>query len=114
MSIIEKVFHYEENKLSVIKFKAKQVALLLGYLDPEDRISLEKLIGKEGGVIRPPLSVELTRLYLNESSPYSLIFGSKLEFRVFTKGVPNWDTLLDSVKMNGTKWTPLIDPHKEA
>ena len=65
MSIIEKVFHYEENKLSVSKFKdeiwlkAKQVALLLGYLDPcrsirqnvdpEDRISLEKLIGKGGG-----------------------------------------------------------------
>ena len=63
MSIIEKVFHYEESELSVIKskgeiwFKAKQVALLLGYLDPsrsirqnvnpEDRISLEKLIGKK-------------------------------------------------------------------
>ena len=74
MSIIEKVFDYEENKLSVIKFKdeiwfkAKQVALLLGYLDPgrsirqnvdsEDRISLEKLIGKGGGgggAIRPSL-----------------------------------------------------------
>ena len=69
MGIIEKVFHYEESELSVIKFKdeiwfkAKQVALLLGYLDPsrsirqnvdsEDRISLEKLIGK-GGVICPP------------------------------------------------------------
>ena len=62
MSIIEKVFHYEENEITVIKcrddiwFKAKQVATLLGYLDPgrsirqnvdpEDRISLEKLIGK--------------------------------------------------------------------
>ena len=40
MSIIEKVFHYEENEISVIKcrddiwFKAKQVATLLGYLDP--------------------------------------------------------------------------------
>ena len=64
MSIIEKVFHYEENKLSVIKFKANQVALLLGYLDPgrstrqnvdlEDRISLEKLIGKGGGENHPP------------------------------------------------------------
>ena len=70
MSIIEKVFHYEENKLSVIKFKdeiwfkAKQVASLLGYLDPgrsirqnvdpEDRISLEKLIGKgDRGRITP-------------------------------------------------------------
>ena len=69
MSIIEKVFHYEATELSVIKFKdeiwfkAKQVALLLGYLDPgrpirqnvdpEDRISLEKLIGK-GGLNHPP------------------------------------------------------------
>ena len=40
MSIIEKVFHYEENEISVIKcrddiwFKAKQVAILLGNLDP--------------------------------------------------------------------------------
>ena len=65
MSIMEKVFHYEATELSVIKFKdeiwfkAKQVALLLGDLDPgrsirqnvdpEDRISLEKLIGKGGG-----------------------------------------------------------------
>ena len=37
---MEKVFHYEATELSVIKFKdeiwfkAKQVALLLGYLDP--------------------------------------------------------------------------------
>ena len=70
MSVIEKVFHYEESKLSVLKFKdeiwfkAKQVALLLGYLDPcrsirqnvdpEDRISLEKLIGKGGGGDSPP------------------------------------------------------------
>ena len=70
MSIIEKVFHYEENEITVIKcrddiwFKAKQVATLLGYLgpgpsirqnvDPEDRISLEKLIGKGGGESAPP------------------------------------------------------------
>ena len=95
MSIIEKMFHYEENKLSVIKFKdkiwfkAKQVALLLGYLDPcrsirqnvdpEDRISLEKLIGKGG--ITPPLvsNFQGSTFYLNESGLYSLIFGSKLE-----------------------------------
>ena len=49
MSTIEKVFHYEEIELSVITFKAKQVALLIGYLNPEDRISLKKLIGKGGG-----------------------------------------------------------------
>ena len=75
MSIVEKVFHYEENEITIIKcrdyiwFKAKQVATLLGYLDPgrsirqnvdpEDRISLEKLIGKGGqggGGITPSFS----------------------------------------------------------
>ena len=40
MSIIEKVFHYEENEISVIKcndeiwFRGKSVAQLLGYLKP--------------------------------------------------------------------------------
>ena len=40
MSIIKKVFHYEENKISVIKcndeiwFRGKSVAQLLGYLKP--------------------------------------------------------------------------------
>ena len=74
MSIIERVFRYEENEISVIKcrddiwFKAKQVATLLDYLDPvqsirqnvdpEDRISLEKLIrgGGGGGANHPPFS----------------------------------------------------------
>ena len=103
MSIIEKVFHYEENEITVIKcrddiwFKAKQVAKLLGYLDPgrsirqnvdpEGRISLEKLIGKggggggEGANQPPPLfsNFQGSMLYLNESGLYSLIFGSKLE-----------------------------------
>ena len=36
-------------------FPLKQVALLLGYLDPEDRISLEKLIGKGGRITPRPL-----------------------------------------------------------
>ena len=85
MSIIEKVFHYEENEIAVIKcrdeiwFKAKQVALLLGYLDPgrsirqnvdpEDRISLQKLIGKGGADLTPPLvsNFQGSTLYLNES-----------------------------------------------
>ena len=40
MSIIKKVFHYEENKISVIKcndeiwFRGKSVAQSLGYLKP--------------------------------------------------------------------------------
>ena len=65
MSIIGKMFRYEENEITVIKcrddiwFKAKQEATLLGYLDPgrlirqnvdpDNRISLDKLIGKGGG-----------------------------------------------------------------
>ena len=79
MSIIEKVFHYEENEITVIKcrddiwFKAKQVATWPGYLDtgrsirqnvyPEDRISSEKLIGKGGRITPLPFSFELPRHY---------------------------------------------------
>ena len=59
MSIIEKMFHYEENEISVIKskgeiwFRGKDIAKALGYsilrkaiydhVDPEDRSSLECL-----------------------------------------------------------------------
>ena len=93
MSIIEKVFHYEENEITFIKcrdniwFKAKQVATLLGCLDPgrsirqnvdpEDRISLEKLIFKGGESPPPPpplvSNFQGSTLYLNESGLYSLI-----------------------------------------
>ena len=69
MSIIEKVFKYEENEISVIKingeiwFKARDVLLALGYVnicksifdhvDPEDRIALDQL--KKGVMKRNPL-----------------------------------------------------------
>ena len=59
MSIVEKVFHYEENEISVIKskgeiwFRGKDIAKALGYsiprkairehIDPENRSSLECL-----------------------------------------------------------------------
>ena len=118
MSIIEKVFHYEENEITVIKcrddiwFKAKQVATLLGYIDPgrlirqnvdpADRISLEKLIGKEGGDSPPSLvsNFQDSMLYLNESGLYSLIFGSKLES---AKAFKRWVTkvVLPSIRKTG-------------
>ena len=119
MSIMEKVFHYEENEITVIKcrddiwFKAKQVATLLSYLDlgrsirqnvdPEDRISLEKLIGKRGRITPPPPLVsnfQGTTLYLNESGLYSLIFGSKLES---AKAFKRWVTkdVLPSIRKTG-------------
>ena len=118
MSIIEKVFHCEENKITVIKcrdniwFKAKQVATLLGYLDPgrsirqnvdpENRISLEKLIGKGGRITPPPLVLNFqgSTLYLNVSGFYSLIFGSKLES---AKAFKRWVTkdVLPSIRKTG-------------
>ena len=112
MSIIEKVFYYEENEISVIKcrddirFEEKQVATLLGYLDPgrsirqnvdpEDRISLEKLIEKRGG----ESNFQGSTLYLNESGLYSLIFGSKLES---AKAFKRWVTkdVLPSIRKTG-------------
>ena len=69
MSIIEKVFHCEENEITVIKcrddiwFRGKDIAKALGFsipckairehVDPEDRSSLECLT--KGGLNRPPL-----------------------------------------------------------
>ena len=69
MSIIEKVFHYEENEITVIKcrddiwFRGKDIAKALGYsiprkaihvnVDHDDRLSLECLT-KEG-LKRTPL-----------------------------------------------------------
>ena len=121
MSIIEKVFHYEENAITVIKcrddiwFKAKQVATLLGYLDPgrsirqnvdpEDRISLEKLIGRGGGgggESPSPLvsNFQGSTLYLKESGLYSFIFGSNLES---AKAFKRWVTkdVLPSIRKTG-------------
>ena len=69
VSIIEKVFKYEENKISVIKskdeilFRGKGIAKALGYsiphkailehIDSEDKSSLEHLL--KGGLKRTPL-----------------------------------------------------------
>ena len=107
MSIIEKVFHYEENEISVIKcrddiwFRGKEIAKALSYsiphkairehVDPEDRLSLECFT--KGGLKRTPLKNEQKgAIFVNESGIYSLILQSKLESarnfeRWVTKGV---------------------------
>ena len=94
MSIIEKVFHHEENEISVIKhrdevwFRGKDIAKALGYsipckairehIDPEDRLSLEHL--SKGGLKRTPLNNEQkSATFINESGLYSLMLQSKLE-----------------------------------
>ena len=115
------MFHYEENEITIIKcrddiwFKAKQAATLLGHLDPgrsirqnvdpEDRILLDKLIGKGGANHPPPpplvSNFQGSTLYLNESCLYSLIFGSKLET---AKAFKRWVTkdVLPSIRKTGS------------
>ena len=115
MSIIEKVFHYEENEITVIKcrddiwFRGKDIAKALGYsiprkairehVDPEDRLSLECLT--KGGLKRIPLKNEQkSAIFVNESGLYSLILQSNLES---AKELKRWVTkdVLPSIRKTG-------------
>ena len=115
MSIIEKVFHYEENEITVIKcrddirFKGKDIAKALGYsiprkairehVDPEDRLSLECLT--KGGLKRTPLKNEQkSAIFINESGLYSLTLQSKLKS---AKAFKRWVTkdVLPSIRKTG-------------
>ena len=81
MSIIEKVFKYEENEMSVIKskgeiwFRGKDIAKASDYsiphkairehIDPEDKSSLERL--SKGGLKWTPLKIEQkSAAFINE------------------------------------------------
>ena len=113
MSIIEKVFHYEENEITIIKcrddiwFRGKDIAKALGYsiprkaihVDPEDRLSLECLT--KGGLKRTPLKNEQkSAIFVNESGLYSLILQSKLESaKVFRRWVTK--DVLPSIRKTG-------------
>ena len=115
MSIIEKVFHYEENEITVIKcrddiwFRGKDIAKALGYsilckaicehVDPEDRLSLECLT--KGGLKWTPLKNEQkSAIFVKESGLYSLILQSKLESAKVSK---QWVTkdVLPSIRKTG-------------
>ena len=82
MSITEKVFHYEENEISVIKcrdeiwFRGKDIAKALGYektrnailkhVDDDDKSILEDI--RRGPQIRAPFKNEQGgSIFLNES-----------------------------------------------
>ena len=115
MSVLEKVFHYEENEITVIKcrddiwFRGKDIAKALGYsiprkairehVDPEDRLSLECLT--KGGLKRTPLKNEQkSAIFVNESGLYSLILQSKLEsVKVFKRWVTK--DVLPSIRKTG-------------
>ena len=115
MSIIEKVFHYEENEITVIKcrdeiwFRGKDIAKALGYektcnailkhVDDDDKSILEDL--RRGPQIRAPFKNEQGgSIFINESGLYSLIFGSKLES---AKAFKRWVTkdVLPSIRKTG-------------
>ena len=115
MSIIEKVFHYEESEITVIKcrdeiwFRGKDIAKALGYektrnailkhVNDDDKSILEDL--RRGSQIRAPFKNEQGgSIFINESGLYSLIFGSKLES---AKAFKRWVTkdVLPSIRKTG-------------
>ena len=122
MSVIEKVFHYEENEITVIKcrdeiwFKAVVVATILKYtnqrkairdhVDPEDKRKLSELMSKskrnESFRLKtdPLKGNEGNSLYLSESGLYSLVLRSKLES---AKEFKQWVTsqVLPSIRKTG-------------
>ena len=115
MSIIEKVFHYEENEISVIKCsddiwsRGKDIAKALGYektrnailkhVDDDGKSILEDI--RRGPQIGAPFKNEQGgSIFINESGLYSLIFGSRLES---AKNFKRWVTkdLLPSIRKTG-------------
>ena len=115
MSIIEKVFHYEENEISVIKCRdniwsrGRDIAKALGYektcnailkhVDDDDKFILEDI--RRGPQIRAPFKNEQGgSIFINESGLYSLIFGSRLES---AKNFKRWVTkdVLPSIRKTG-------------
>ena len=115
MSIIEKVFKYEENEITVIKcrdeiwFRGKDIAKALGYektrnailkhVNDDDKSILEDL--RRGPQIRAPFKNEQGgSIFINESGLYSLIFRSKLESaKVFKRWVTS--EVLPSIRKTG-------------
>ena len=118
MSIIERVFKYEETELSVIKrqddiwFRGKTIAEILGYSNPlkairthvdsEDKKEISKLEPKSRSVHfgHPFKNTQRGTIYINESGVFALILRSKLES---TPAFKRWVTsqVLPSIRKTG-------------
>ena len=110
MSIIEKVFHYEENECrDEVWFRGKDIAKALGYekmcnailkhVEDEDKSSLEDI--KMGPQIGAPIKNEQgSAIFINASGLYSLILGSRLES---ARNFKRWVTkdVLPSIRKTG-------------
>ena len=131
MSIMEKVFHYNESKINVVKcnddiwFKGKDIANVLGYenpgkairihVDSDDKMPIDELftVSKGGSESDPPSEINYQRstIYVNESGLYTLIFTSKLESaKIFMKWVTS--EVLPSIRKTGSYVMPIDVGHK--
>ena len=118
MSIIERVFKYEETELSVIKhqddiwFRGKTIAEILGYSNPlkairmhvdsEDKKEISKLEPKSRGAHfgHPFKNTQRGTICINESGVFALILRSKLESaRAFKRWVTS--QVLPSIRKTG-------------
>ena len=96
MSIIEKVFKYEETELSVIKckddmwFRGTMLVELSGYsnplkairthIDSEDKKEMSELVYKGGAQNGHPFrNVQRGTIFVNKSGLFALILRSQLE-----------------------------------
>ena len=141
MSIIEKVFHYEESKINVVKcnddiwFKGRDIANAMGYENPRKAIRIhvdsdnkmtinELLTVSKGGSESDPSSkggpksglpsetnYQRSTIYINESGLYTLIFTSKLES---AKIFMKWvaSEVLPSIRKTGSYVMPIDVGHK--
>ena len=118
MSIIERVFKYEETELLVIKhqddiwFRGKTMAEIVGYSNPlkairthvdsEDKKEISKLEPKSRGAHfgHPFKNTQRGTIYINESGVFTLILRSKLES---ARAYKRWVTsqVLPSIRKTG-------------
>ena len=131
MSIMEKVFHYNESKINVVKcnddvwFKGRDIANALGYenplkairmhVDPDDKMPINELLTVSKGVsnldIPSEINYQRSTIYVNESGLYTLIFTSKLESaKIFMKWVTS--EVLPSIRKTGSYVMPIDVGHK--
>ena len=141
MSIIEKVFHFNENQIYIVKcnddilFKGKDISNALGYenpgkairihVDSDDKMPIDELLmvskgesdsdppSKGGPKSGPPSEINYQRstIYVNESGLYTLIFTSKLKS---AKVFMKWVTskVLPSIRKMGSNVMPIDVGHK--
>ena len=128
---MEKVFHYNESKINVVKcdddiwFKGRDIANALGYenplkairmhVDPDGKMPIDELLtvskGMSNSDIPSKINYQRSTIDINESGLYTLIFKSKLESaKIFMKWVTR--EVLPSIRKTGSYVMPIDVGHK--